>query len=70
MRVGPVLQLLLSTLLQWVAGLCKDCLCRTGLFSYKIKYTCFFTNVLPLKRDQILSLSFKSRENSACNLCY
>lgn len=41
MRVGPVLHLLLSTLLQWVTALCKDYLCKTGLFSYEIKYTYF-----------------------------
>lgn len=69
MRVGPAQQLLLSTLLQWVTGLWKDWLCKTGLFSYKIPYLCSWRSILPLKRDQILPFSFKSRDSSARNFC-
>lgn len=69
MRVGPVQQLLLSTLLQWVTGLCKDCLCKTGLFSHKIQYLCSLRSILPLKRAQILPLRFKSRDSSVWNSC-
>lgn len=69
MRVGPVQQLLLSTLLQWVTGLWKDCLCKTGLFRYKIQDICSWRSILPLKRDQILPLNLKSRASSAWNFC-
>lgn len=69
MRVGPVQQLLLSTLIQWVTGLCKDCLCKAGLFSCKIQYMSSWRIILPLKREQILPLSFKSRDSSAWNFC-
>lgn len=69
MRVGPVQQLLLSTLLHWVTGLWKDCLCETGLFSYKIQYLWSRRSILPLKTEQILPLSLKSRDSSAWNFC-
>lgn len=69
MRVGPAQQLLLSTLLQWATGLCKDCLCKTGLFSYKIQCLRSLGSILPLKRAQILPLSFKSRDSSVWDFC-